>query len=579
MIILGINAYHGDSSAAIIKNGMLIAAVEEERFKRIKHWAGFPKEAIEYCLHEANVALKDINFIALNRNPKANLCKKIAFTLRNRPHLNFIKSRISNIHKISNIKQVFTEELGIGEINAKIFNVEHHRAHLASSFFVSEFNEAVLVSIDGFGDFTSLMVATGNSNRIKPLYQVNYPHSLGVFYSAFTQFLGFPKYGDEYKVMGLAAFGKPTYKDKLDDVVHLKSDGKFDLNLEYFQHHIEGDQMQWHNTAPTFGRLYSDKLCDLFGPPADTQTEISLHHKDIAASVQAKYEEVLFHILNHAYQLSGCQNLCLSGGCALNSVANGKIRAHTPFRNIYIPSSAHDAGGAIGAAYYVYNQILNSPRNFIMSTSYWGPEFSDKEIEAEIKNFDNELAGCNIEYIEDREQLCNRTAKLISDGQIVGWFQGRMEWGPRALGNRSILADPRRENIRDVINTKIKMRELFRPFAPSILEENVGEYFENSHPEPFMLTVYPIRTDKRKIIPAVTHVDGTGRLQTVSRQGNPLYWQLIKTFHSLTGVPVLLNTSFNENEPIVCRPKEALNCFVRTQMDCLVLGNFMIERK
>lgn len=580
MIILGINAYHGDSSAAIIKDGKLIAAAEEERFTRVKHWAGFPKESIRYCLSQSRATLKNIDYIALNKNPKANLYKKIIFTLKNRPSFNLIKGRLSNMQKIASIKNIFSKEFGIGadEIKARVFNVEHHRAHLASSFFVSKFDEAILVSIDGFGDFTSLMVARGQDNKISLLYQVNYPHSLGIFYSAFTQFLGFPKYGDEYKMMGLAAFGKPKYADKLKDVVHLRTNGRFELNLEYFRHHLKGDQMQWYNTSPTFGRLYSDMLYDLFGQPRNKEDEINSHYKDIAASVQARYEEALFHILNHSYELTGCRNLCLAGGCALNSVANGKIRNQTPFREIDIPSAAHDAGGAIGAAYYAYNQVINLPRNFTMKTSCWGPEFCDREIEKELENNADELAGCKIQHVENTEELCKRTVKSISDGGIVGWFQGRMEWGPRALGNRSILADPRREDMRDVINSKIKMREPFRPFAPSILEEYVGEYFENGHPEPFMLKVYPIRKEKRKIIPAVTHVDGTGRLQTVNRQTNPLYWQLIKRFHTLTGVPVLLNTSFNENEPIVCKPKEALDCFLRTKMDVLVLGNFMIER-
>lgn len=581
MYILGMNAYHGDSSSVILKDGQLIAAAEEERFLRIKHWSGFPRASIEYCLKEAGIDFYGLDYIALNRNSRANLHKKILFTLINRPSLNLIKSRLSNMLQIASIKSAFSEEFGIriDEIKAKVFNVEHHRAHLASCFFVSGFDEATLVSIDGFGDFTSLMIAKGQGNKIKLLYQINYPHSLGIFYSAFTQFLGFPKYGDEYKVMGLAAFGKPKYSDKLANVVSLKPSGRFGLNLEYFRHHLEADQMQWYNTSPTFGRLYSDRLRNLFGQPRVVDSEINSHHKDIAASVQARYEEALFHILDHAYELTKCRNLCLAGGCALNSLANGKIYDKTPFTEIYIASAAHDAGGAVGAAYYMYNQVLDFPRNFRMETSYWGPEFSDREIEIDLENNRKELANCKIEHVENPEELCKRVAKPISDGRIVGWLQGRMEWGPRALGNRSILADPRRENMRDVINLKIKMRESFRPFAPSILEEYIGEYFENDHPAPFMLKVYPIKADKRAIIPAVTHVDGTGRLQTVSKKENPLYWKLIDEFRKLTGVPVLLNTSFNENEPIVCKPEEALDCFLRTEMDILVLGNFVIERK
>lgn len=580
MMILGINAYHGDSSAAIIQNGNLIAAAEEERFTRKKHWAGFPAQAIEYCLSECHAALEDIDYIALNKNPRANLHKKILFTIKTRPDINYVKSRLSNIHHTINIKRLLREQFDVNAniIRAKVFNIEHHRSHLASAFFVSEFDKAALVSIDGFGDFTSVMGAKGRDNKIKVLYQINYPHSLGVFYSAFTQFLGFPNYGDEYKVMGLAAFGRPEFSDAMEKIVLLKPNGRFELNLEYFQHHIRGDKMQWNNTVPAFGRLYSDKLLDLIGSERKPETQITDYHKNVAASVQARYEQVLFHILNHAYDITQCSNLCLAGGCALNSVANGKIRNRTNFKEINIPSGAHDAGGAIGAAYFVYNQILNFPRNFIMKTSYWGPEFCPDEIKYEIENYSEKLKCCRIEQIGNSNELCKRTAKLIADGNITGWFQGKMEWGPRALGNRSILADPRRNNIRETINSKIKFRELFRPFAPSILEEYTSEYFENDYPEPFMLTVSPIKKDKQKIIPAVTHIDGTGRLQTVNRQMNPLYRQLIKEFYSITGVPVLLNTSFNENEPIICKPKEALNCFLRTSMDVLVLGNFMIER-
>jgi len=581
MNILGLNAYHGDSSAAIIVDGQLVAAVEEERFKRVKHWAGFPRDSIEYCLAQADIGLGDVDFIALNRNTRANLHKKILFTLRRRPSLNLIKNRLFNMHKIAGIKKTFSRQFNvdIDKIKAKVFNVEHHMAHLASCFFVSGFDEAALVSIDGFGDFTSVMVARGGEGRITPIYQINYPHSLGIFYSAFTQFLGFPKYGDEYKVMGLAGFGKPLYLDKMQDIVLLKSNGCFALNLRYFQHHLSGDNMQWYNTSPKFGQLYSANLCKLFGEPRAYDRQFNSHYENIAASVQAMYEMTLFRILNYAYQRTNCRNLCLAGGCAMNSLANGKIFDNAPFTELYIPPAAHDAGGAIGAAYFVYNQVLGLPRQFQMDTAYWGPQYSNKYITKILSEGDIGSEGLSIREIEDNDELIRETATYLSDGKIVGWFQDRMEWGARALGNRSILADPRRADMRDIINLKIKMREPFRPFAPSILQEYAGQYFEKDYPDPFMLKVYPIKKEKQEIIPAVTHVDGTGRLQTVSRESNPLYYKLINKFFELTGVPVLLNTSFNENEPIVCKPEEALDCFLRTSMDVLILGNFVIERK
>ena len=576
--ILGLNAYHGDSSAAIIANGKLLAAVEEERFLRIKHWAGFPKESIKYCLQEAGIGIEDVDYIALNRNILANLRKKIIFTVKKRPGIRLFANRIANTLRISGIKKTLCREFDIPRTKAKIFDIEHHLAHLASSFFVSGYDEATLVSIDGFGDFTSAMVAKGLNNSIKPYYQVNYPHSLGIFYSTFTQLLGFPKYGDEYKVMGLSGFGEPVYLDKMQKVIELKPNGRFTLNLEYFQHHISGDTMRWYNTSPTMRQLFSDKLIDLFGKPRTPNSKIVQHYKDLAASAQAMYEKALFHILNHAYKLTGNSNLCLAGGCAMNSLANGKIFDKTPFTSIYIPPGANDAGGAIGAAYYVYNQKLGYPRQPAMETAYWGPAYDIDYIAKMLSQHNSELDNLSVHRFDEQEKLTSETAKHLSEGKIVGWFQSRMEWGARALGNRSILADPRREDMRDIINAKIKKREPFRPFAPSILSEHIGEYFEKDFPDPFMLKVYRIKEDKHKIIPAVTHVDGTGRLQTVSRQNNPLYWQLINNFYKLTGIPVVLNTSFNENEPIVCKPEEALDCFLRTNMDVLVLGNLIIER-
>jgi carbamoyltransferase len=421
-------------------------------------------------------------------------------------------------------------------------------------------------------------VGKGNSLEVKD--RVFFPHSLGLFYLSLTQYLGFPKYGDEYKVMGLAAYGEPVYLDKMRQIVRLNSKGKFSLNLDYFIHHSEGVTMTWDGGEPKMGSVYSKKMEESLGPARKKDGAMSKEYENIAASMQAMYEEAFFHLLNYVYEKTKIPILCLAGGCAMNSVANGKIFDKTPFQEVYIQAAAGDAGGALGAAYYVWHQILNKPRDFVMEHAYWGPQFSDEEVERSLKLRSRELegAGCMVEKIINEDKLCKKTAREIANGKVVGWFQGRMEWGPRALGNRSIVVDPRRTNMKDILNARIKRREPFRPFAPSILLEKTGEYFEKDYPDPFMIKVYPIRIEKKAVIPAVTHVDGTGRLQTVRREDNPLYWKLIKEFENLTGVPVVLNTSFNENEPIVCKPEEALGCFLRTKMDILVLGNYIISK-
>jgi len=425
------------------------------------------------------------------------------------------------------------------------------------------------------------MIGQGEGNRIKVIEQVNFPHSLGLFYTAFTQFLGFPKYGDEYKMMGLAAYGKPKFLGEMEKTVVLKDDGKFELNLDYFTHHSKGVTQLWDGGYPETGCVYSDKLIEEFGPPRKHQDKITDFHQDIATSVQAMYEKAFFYILNYLYKVTKLSNLCLAGGCALNSVANGKVFDNTPFEKIYIQPASSDAGGALGAAYYVWHQMLKKPRNFCMKRAYWGPKFSKSEVCKALTKRKGKLenADCTIDKVNDEAKLCRETAQEIADGKIVGWFQGKMEWGPRALGNRSILCDPRRKEMKDILNARIKKREPFRPFAPSILLQAVGDYFEKEYPDPFMVKVYLIKEDKRKIIPAVTHADGTGRLQTVSYEDNPLYWRLIKEFEKITGVPVVLNTSFNENEPIVCTPEEALDCFLRTKMDTIVICNYILRRK
>jgi len=573
MIILGLNAYHGDSSACLVIDGKLICAIEEERIRRIKHWAGLPTEAVKWCLEWAGITLKDVDYIAISRNPSARLHKKILRVLKRTPSFSFLTSRLSNVSKIKDVKKALAEALGEdpSKIKAKAVNVEHHRAHLASTFFVSPFEEAVCVSVDGFGDFVSTMRGVGRGNHIEIFDAVEFPHSLGVFYTAFTQYLGFWKYGDEYKVMGLSAFGEPEYLGEMEKIVHLKRNGLFELRTSFFRHDKEGVNMVWDGGEPMIDRLFSDELIKLLGKPRRKEETIEKRHENIATSMQAMYEKVFFHLLNSIYEKTKMKKLVLAGGCIQNSVANGKIYDNTPFEEVYIPPAAHDAGTAIGAAFWVWHVELGKKRAFVMDKPYWGPEYSDDEIKDAL-----ERRKVVYEKLSD-EEVIKRTARDIADGKIVGWFQGRTEWGPRALGNRSILVDPRRAEMKDILNARIKRREGFRPFAPSVLENCVGDWFEKTYPVPFMEKVYKIKPGKRELIPAVTHVDGTGRLQTVSKEMNPRYYRLIEEFYRLTEIPVLLNTSFNENEPIVNTPEEAIDCFLRTKMDVLVLENFYVK--
>jgi carbamoyltransferase len=582
MIILGLNAFHGDSSACLIMDGNLVAAAEEERFRRIKHWAGLPTEAIRYCLDAGGITISKVDRIAINRNPGANAMRKALFAFARKPSLAVIADRIRNAAKIHNVRDDIALSLGVSPktIHARIDNVEHHLAHLASAFYVSPFTEAALVSVDGFGDFASVLWGSGRDKRIETVDRTYFPHSLGLFYLSVTQYLGFPNYGDEYKVMGLAPYGQPNMVDKMKKIVRLLPEGRFELDLTYFLHHSEGVSMVWEGGQPAIGKVFSPALEELFGPARSRHQRLEEHHWDIAASAQAMYEEAFFHILDHVHRKTSLPALALAGGCAMNSVANGKILRATGFRDVYVQSAAGDAGGAIGAAFAVWHQELDQPRSFKMEHAYWGPEFSNDEISALLKKRSSDLEGqsCTVSLVSDFSNLCNQTAKAITEGKVIGWFQGRMEWGPRALGNRSILGDPRRSDMKDILNLKIKRRESFRPFAPSILREHVKDWFETDYDVPFMLQVYQIIEARRKEIPAVTHVNGSGRLQTVTEAQNARYHRLIKTFDEMTGVPILLNTSFNENEPIVCRPEEALDCFLRTKMDILVIEDFFIER-
>jgi len=580
MYILGINAYHGDSSACLVLDGRLIAAAEEERFRRIKHWAGFPSEAIKYVLAEAGISLDQVDRLAINTDPKANILKKIGFALAKKPDLKLILDRIKNAKERMSLDDELAAAFPGQKFRGSFCHVEHHLAHLSSSYLVSPFDEAVLVSVDGFGDFSSAAWGLGTGAKIEKAGQVYFPHSLGIFYQALTQYLGFPHYGDEYKVMGLAPYGEPLFLDEMRQIVHLQDDGGFRLNLEYFRHHKEKIDYEWENGEPRVGKLYSEKLKGLLGDPRDSKGEMTQRYRNVARSVQAMYEEAFFHLLNHLHQQYSIDSLALAGGCAMNSVANGKIYRETPFKNCYIQSAAGDAGGAIGAAYFVWHQEANKARSFYMDHSYWGPSYSSNDIKALLESSSDALeqAGCRFELIEDEAELCGFTAEALAGGNVVGWFQGRMEWGPRALGNRSILGDPRRADMKDILNRKIKRRESFRPFAPSIVREAVPQWFETDDDVPFMMQVFQIREERRDAIPAVTHVDGSGRLQTVSKATNPRYHRLIMEFANRTDVPMVLNTSFNENEPVVCKPEEALDCFLRTKMDLLVMENWMVRR-
>ncbi len=583
MIILGLNAYHGDSAACLLKDGHVVAAAEEERFLRVKHWAGFPARAIRYCLAEGRVTLADVDAVALNRDPLANLLRKVLFTIGRRPGYAYVRDRLRNAAKVGDVAGDFEAAFpdGMKTFRGAFRRVHHHLAHLASAYHLSGYEEAAICSIDGFGDFVSTMTARGTGTGMRILDQVRFPHSLGVFYLAVTQHLGFPRYGDEYKVMGLSAYGAPSRLGTMREVVRLESDGTFRLGLDYFIHHSEGVAMTWQGGEPAMGRLYSAKLEDAFGPARKQGEPVEARHRDIAASLQARYEECFFHVLGRLHEKTGTARLALAGGCAMNSLANGKIFERSPFREVFIQPAAGDAGGALGAALCVHHEAGGTGCLPRMADAGLGPEYPEAYLR-ELVERTAELATGNgafrVRRFADDAGLCREVAGRIARGLVVGWFQGRMEWGPRALGRRSIVVDPRRADMKDILNAKIKRRESFRPFAPSILREAVGEYFETDADVPFMQQVFRIRPEKRAAIPAVTHVDGTGRLQTVTEAASPLYYRLIREFGRTTGVPVVLNTTFNENEPIVNRPEEALDCFLRTKMDVLVMGSTLIER-
>ncbi|MAE66212.1 MAG: hypothetical protein CMJ18_18230 [Phycisphaeraceae bacterium] len=586
--IVGVSVFHGDAAAAGLIDGQLVTGVEEERFRRIKHWAGFPCRALNHCLAETTGGdLRDLDALAVARQPRAHFWRKALVTLTHPSLVPHATNRVKAISRVNTLEQSIASCCGVAVNEVpKLHRVEHHLSHIASSFFCSPFEEAMCLTVDGFGDFVSTMRAIGRGNRIEPLDRVFYPNSLGVFYTAITQYIGFPHYGDEYKMMGLAGYGEPNLADKLGQVVPALDNGQFRLDQKYFRLLREGVDMTWDDGEPDLGLVYTDALEKLLGqPPRKPDEELTQFHKDVAASAQRVYEQRFFNLVRTLQKMTGLKTLALAGGCALNSLANGRLLEQSDIQDVFIQPAAGDGGTSLGAALYVHHSVLGYPRQFVMTHSCWGPQFEDGDIRQAIAEGIPDSGGRDgaygdvvVETADGDQVICDRIAQAIADGQVVGWYQGRSEWGPRALGNRSILADPRRDDMQETLNVKIKRRESFRPFAPSILEERVSDWFTLSYPDPFMLKVYPIKPDRQSQIPAVTHVDGTGRLQTVSAESRPLYHRLISAFEQRTGVPIILNTSFNENEPIVNTPGEALACFLRTKMDWLVLNNVLIHR-
>lgn len=571
MLILGLNMFHADASAAIVSDGEIVFAVAEERLNRHKHYGGFPAQAVKACLDAAGAKIGDVDHVAVGQDSDANLAKKVQYALANPAKLlNFIRMR-QRKEAMRDVRTLLSQALDVdaAKLRFQKHHLEHHIAHIASSYYCSPWEKAAGFSYDGSGDFVSTMMARCEGNEIEVLNRVFLPHSLGSFYTMICEFIGYKKYGDEGKVMGLAPYGKPTYCDQISKIIQQKN-GTFQLDLKYFKPLGSNQGMQvLPDGTVRLARHFSDRMEKLFGIPRELNSEITQRDMDLAYAMQHCFEEVFFYLLNKLHAQVPLTDLAMAGGCALNSVANGKLFKETPFQRTWIQPAAGDEGLAIGAALHTYHAVLKQPRRNFQASAYLGPEFSDASIEAELKK-------TNLKYRRlEREPLTDSVAEQMAAGNVVGWFQGRMEWGPRALGNRSIVAHPGLPNMKDVLNARIKHREWFRPFAPAILAEAQSEYFEHDHPSPYMLHVYKIRPEKRQQLCAVNHVDDTGRLQTVTRDENPAYYDLIKAFQRRTGIPVILNTSFNENEPIVCTPAEAIDCFRRTKMDVLAIGPFL----
>lgn len=574
MLILGLNMFHADASAAIVNDGEVVFAIAEERLNRHKHYGGFPGLSVKACLDAVGAKITDIDHVAVGQDSDANLIKKVRYALANPAKiLNFIRLR----QRKAAMRDVRSLLAGALEVDPQALHfqehhLEHHIAHIASAYYCSPWEKAAGFSYDGSGDFVSTMMARCEGNEIEVLDRVFLPHSLGSFYTMICEFIGYKKYGDEGKVMGLAPYGKPTYCEQVSKIIELKNGG-FQLDLNFFKPLGSNQGMQVMDDGTVkLAPHFSKQMEKLFGNPLEPHAEITQRDMDLAFAMQQRFEEVFFHLLNQLHKRVPLEDLVMAGGCALNSVANGKLLTQTPFRHTWIQPAAGDEGLAIGAALHTYHSVLRQPRRHELKNSYLGPEFSPEQIESGLRAADLRFQKFG------RQPLLDAVAEEIAAGNVIGWFQGRMEWGPRALGNRSIVAHPGLPNMKDILNSRIKHREWFRPFAPSILVERQSEYFEHDHPSPFMLHVYKIRPEKRAQLCAVNHVDDTGRLQTVGREENPLYYDLIQAFERKTGIPVLLNTSFNENEPIVCTPQEAIDCFKRTRMDVLAIGPYLVRK-
>jgi len=571
MYILGISCFYHDSSAALLKDGKIVAAAQEERFTRKKHDSSFPENAVKYCLESQNISIGDIDYVGFYEKPILKFERILHQHLETFPR----SYRIF----LSNLPSWFNEKLRVTKIIKKktkykkdVLFIEHHLAHASSSFLPSPFKKAAIFTVDGVGEWTTTTCGIGEGNQIKLLKEIKFPDSLGLLYSAITAYLGFSVNNSEYKVMGLSPYGNMDpetndYYKKLKQVIDIKDDGSYKLDMSYFTYH-------YSNKMP------SRKLCELLsGPVRNPESELTQRHQDIAAALQLITEEVVIKILNHLYKITKCKNVVLSGGVALNSVANGKILKNTPFKKIWINPDPADGGTSIGAAMYVYNTILNNKRDFILKDAYLGPEFSTEEIKMFLD--ENKI---NYSQFKDEKELIKAAVDSIYGSKVIGWFQGRMEWGPRALGARSILSNPCNPEMKEILNLKVKHREKFRPFAPVVCEDDALKYFECDEPIPeptdFMLMVYPIKKKWHKKIPAVTHIDGSGRLQTIRKNQNPLYYDLIKKFGKKSGMPILINTSFNiRGEPIVCSPYDAYKCMMGTGIDYLIMNKFLIKRE
>ncbi len=571
-LTLGLNFNHADSSACLFEDNNLKFAVEEERINRVKHWAGIPLESISLCLKENGLNFKDVSNITVNTNPKSNINQKILFFLKNyligKKKIE-IFNRLKNKLYLKNDLNNFFQEKEKNSI--KIHYIDHHISHISSAFFASNFDDAVGLSIDGFGDFCSLMIAKCSNGKIKPIEKLYFPNSLGLLYEAFTQFIGFQKYGEEYKMMGLSSLGEPKYKNIIKEKL-FDNFGKLKLNLKYFKHHKNNYSYNFLG-EPNQSQILNDNVFDIF----KSEIEKNTFKADIASSIQNIFEESLNIILNKCTKLNFSNNLVYAGGCALNSLANKKIFDKKYFNNVFIPYAPGDGGGSIGSSLYFLSKKYNkfNPNN--LQNPYLGTNYKNEEISNLIK-IKKLKEFYNVKYFNNKKNLNMVIAKQIHENNIIGFFNGKMEFGARALGNRSILANPSSANIKDIINSKIKRRESFRPFAPSILIEQKKNWFDNSRANPYMSSVENILPNVRKFIPAVTHYDGTGRVQTVSKETNYDFYNLILEFFKISKVPILLNTSFNENEPIVMNPENAIDCFVRTKMDTLVLENYLISR-